>query len=914
MEDSEAKNLLTRKDAVIRETLIKKGEDDLVLYDMILTLRSKSDSSASDVKYSYEGIVNIGFNYYKSEAEDENLFLNFCGFPLKLIVNGKEEFLKYEKNKIYLKSEFLLSNQNNNITIFFAGQYSNQGVGIVHYSDSIDSKEYIYTQFEPFDCNRLFPCFDQPNIKSKLKLKLITPQPWKVFANETEDNNEEITDNYKGIDEDFINFLITSNGLQKKNYKITTFKQTPKISCYLFAVCAGNYHIYENTYKPDYKVKMRVIVRDSLKIYTNPEEMIKVTIEGIEFYESYFGIDYPFNKYDQIFCPEYNFGAMENVGLVTFNECYLFKSTPTLRSKISFFITVLHELAHMWFGNLVTMNWWDDLWLNEAFATFISHLALDYTIKDSNISWLLFNYYKGFAYRDDQLPTSHSVMDEVENTLVTETNFDSITYEKGSSIVKQLYYVVGHSKFGEALNKYFNQFKYKNTVYDDFIEKMEEVCSGISLMANSWLKTTGLTSICPAQIIEEKKLKKIVVTQEPCRSEFNTLQTLVGEILLIYKPEGGALVYKAIENVKINPNKETVLQVDLEIPQAIMLNYNDWSYTKVILDHESFKFFKENLNLIEDQLLRQMIYRSLYDMVRDVRISGVEYVDILIGLLCEEKNEDIISSQLRYISTTIYNYIPRSLSKDYNSKVFKLLIQLFYKFQDKNEMVLTILDKISGVAESKGDIDVLILWLTSSEKEVINFIYDKLEISFKSSLLGDERKMEIIKRFYPTSYYDKTYKDELLEKVLSTCESVEEKNNIKLFCLGADSSIENKEKIWKRIVLNPDNESLYVIQNLMDGFATSSQSELVKEYLTERFFNELEYVDRNNTHFYTEAYIQRLSPSYFPSLDAIEKLEKYAEILKNSESSKKELLQISDHMKTQLKAYELCIQYLNSKY
>lgn len=911
MEENDTKNLLTCKEAKDREKLLKKSDEDVIFYDLTTTLRSKDDLSVRDSKYNFEGIVNIEFKYYQSQ-EDIKLFLNFSsGFPVKLLLNDKEEGFKFENSKIILDHENYLIEQVNKLSIYFFGQYCNQGVGLVHYFDSIDNKEYVYTQFEPFDCNRMFPCFDQPNLKSKLKLRLITPKKWKAFGNESEEKSEEINESYLGLEESSREFLITANGIQSKGYKITTFNQTAKISCYLFAICAGEYFIYENTYQPDYKVKMRVIVRDSLKTYANAEEMIKVTIEGIKFYESYFGVAYPFNKYDQIFCPEYNFGAMENVGLVTFNECYLFKSTPTLRSKTGYFITVLHELAHMWFGNLVTMDWWDDLWLNEAFATFISHLALEYTVKESNISWLLFNYYKGMAYRADQLPTSHSVMDEVENTMVTETNFDSITYEKGSSIVKQLYYVVGHEKFGIALSKYFNEFKYKNTVYDDFIHKMEEVCNGVSPIASQWLKTAGLTSISPTLLIEGNKLKKIVVTQEACRQEFSTLQTLVGDILLVYKIENGGLSYKTINKVTIKNEKETELEVDFDAPQAVLLNYNDWSYAKVILDHESFTFFKSNLNQIEDQLVRQMVYRSFYDMVRDVRISGVEYIDLLVGILSEEKNEDIIASQLRYVNSTISNFIPKALSREYNVKVFNLLLTLFHKFQDRKEMVLTLLDKFTNVADTKEHVDILVDWLVKSDKENISFTYENKEISFKTSLLGDDRKLAIVKNFFPTSYYESNYKAEILEKVLSNCESPEEVNNIRLYCLAADPSCESKETVWKRIVYNTENESLYAIQNLMDGFATSSQAELVKEYLTEKFFEVIEHIDNNNTHFYTEAFIQRLSPSYFPSQEIIGKIENQAIILKNSESSRKELLEISDHMRTQLKAYDLCYLYLN---
>jgi aminopeptidase N len=307
-------------------------------------------------------------------------------------------------------------------------------------------------------------------------------------------------------------------------------------------------------------------MRESLKDCGEPDEIFRVTIAGMKFYEDYFGVPFQFDKYDQIFCPEYNMGAMENVGLITLNELYCWKEKPTQRRRTGFAITVLHELAHMWFGDFVTMNWWNDLWLNESFATFISHLCLANSadLKETyTTSWVLFGDYKGYAYSADQKPTTHPVMSEVKDTDVAETDFDVIVYEKGSSLVKQMYYFIGDEAFNKGLKSYFKKYAWNNTVFEDFINEMINAAGdklkNLKDMCHLWLQKAGLNEISLNMEVNQNTnlITKFVVNQKPCLEQYPNLINHMVDFLFIYDFEDFSK-NKVFEKQLIEAKPETV--------------------------------------------------------------------------------------------------------------------------------------------------------------------------------------------------------------------------------------------------------------------------------------------------------------------------------------------------------------------
>jgi len=340
----------------------------------------------------------------------------------------------------------------------------------------VDQLQYLYTQFEVDCCRYVFPCFDQPDIKATWEFKGIIPEEWAIISNEYQNQDKLEEAKASGsivgqLNEVSSVFQATEAFQSMTNPQVFWFNQSARISTYLYAIVAGPYGYYESNVEG--MPPMRIYARKSIMSEVNHEEMFLATQTGIKFYTDLFGCGYPFNKYDQVFCPEFNAGAMENVGCVTYNEAYLFRGQQkTLQKTAGFCNTNLHELGHMWFGNLVTMKWWNDLWLNESFATFMSYLAQAKFIefeKYHGITWAMFNRYKGWAYRQDGLSSTHAICGEVVTTQDAETIFDGISYGKGSAWLKQTYNILGYDTMRAGLHRYFQEHSWKNTTLPDFV-------------------------------------------------------------------------------------------------------------------------------------------------------------------------------------------------------------------------------------------------------------------------------------------------------------------------------------------------------------------------------------------------------------------------------------------------------------
>ena len=566
---------------------------------------------------------------------------------------------------------------------------------------------------EPYDCHRLLPCFDQPDIKAILKLKVLAPHEWRVLANAYEKSISDFKSNEDlksfNLSEESLNHLVNSHDIKSKEYKLYVFEDTPRISTYLYALCAGPYHCIENTLP--YPIKLRIFMKESLKDYGYPEEIFKITIAGMKWYSEYFGHPFPFNKYDQIFCPEYNYGAMENVGLVTINEAYCFKTKPTKRALTQRAITILHELSHMWFGDMVTMKWWDNLWLNESFATLISHLCADKCedLHDSySTTWLLFNTHKGRALTADQMRTTHPVKGEIKDTLEAETEFDTIVYKKGSSMVKQMYYYIGDENFSKGLSKYFNQYHWNNTEFEDFINKMVEAAgekfSNLKDLCHNWIQKAGLNEISLDMEADPttKKITKFVVKQKPCLEQFPNMITHIVDFLFIYDFEDDSK-NKVFKRQIIEPKNETTFDFSNELaPKLVFLNYNDYGYMKLDLSYMDMGELKNYLLKCKDPLIKVALNRALFDTFRDSKISTIEFLDINLETIKNEPDEDTFSVLLQYISSAIKGYLPLKYIPEYKSKFFQILKNILEKqlsqINYNKDIVKNVLIYINGFA------------------------------------------------------------------------------------------------------------------------------------------------------------------------------------------------------------------------
>src|SRR3954471_12376640 len=358
----------------------------------------------------------------------------------------------------------------NELRVVADAAYSRTGEGLHRFVDPVDKQVYLYSQFETCDAHRMYTCFDQPDLKARFELSVTAPQDWQVITNNAPDQAE------KGR---------------------WHFPATPGISTYVTALVAGPYHVERDEYRQGEQViPLGAYCRASLAEYFDADAIFEVTKQGFDFFRKTFARPYPFDKYDQRFVPECNAGAMENAGCVTFREDYVFRSRVTDAAYERRAETILHEMAHMWFGDLVTMRWWDDLWLNESFATYASVLCQTAATRWKD-AWATFaNVEKTWAYRQDQLPSTHPIATDAPDVQTAEVNFDGITYAKGASVLKQLGAYVGVDAFLAGLREYFVEHAYGNTTLADLLRALEN-SSGRNLgdWSKLWLETAGISTL-----------------------------------------------------------------------------------------------------------------------------------------------------------------------------------------------------------------------------------------------------------------------------------------------------------------------------------------------------------------------------------------------------------------------------------
>src|SRR2546422_405663 len=475
-------NNLTRDEAARRAQLIQTP-----LYDISLDLSRDSDT------FTCEATI-----HFLCREPAANSFIDFFAPSVDSCELNGEEVPKEAFNGARITLNNL--RDANELHVLGTCEYQNIGAGLSRFKDPVDHKIYLHSQFETFDAHRMFPCFDQPDLKASFSFTVIAPDEWVVVS-----NNPGQAQTVAG----------------KENIKRWTFGATPKMSTYLTAIVAGPYHGVRDRHGD---VDLGIFCRQSLAQYVDPDEIFTVTKQGLDFYGQAYKYPYPFQKYDQLFVPEFSAGAMENIGCVTFNESMIFRSKVTEAVREDRANAILHEMAHMWFGDLVTMRWWDDLWLNESFATFMSVLAQVEATRFKN-GWVTFaNQYKAGARRQDQLPTTHPIAADVPDIESVYLNFDAITYNKGACVLRQLVAYVTQDTFLRGAQRYIKQRQSSNASLADFLSDIE-AGSGRDLKAWSklWLETAGLNTLRPLPTSQSETIGSLTIRQE-APPEFPTIR------------------------------------------------------------------------------------------------------------------------------------------------------------------------------------------------------------------------------------------------------------------------------------------------------------------------------------------------------------------------------------------------------
>ncbi len=519
--------------------------------------------------------------------------------------------------------------------------YSNTGEGLHRFVDPVDGEVYLYSQFETADAKRMFACFDQPDLKATFDVVVTAPGHWQVVSNGATTEARRLT--HSGGDT-----------------VVHTFATTPKMSTYLVALVAGPYAVWRDAYHDEHgEIPLGIFCRASLAQYMDAERLFTETKQGFEFYHCNFGVPYAFGKYDQLFVPEFNAGAMENAGAVTFLEDYVFRSKVTRYSYERRAETLLHEMAHMWFGDLVTMRWWDDLWLNESFATFASVLCqADATEYDQ--AWTTFaNVEKSWAYRQDQLPSTHPVAADIPDLHAVEVNFDGITYAKGASVLKQLVAYVGLDHFLSGLRDYFRAHAFGNATFDDLLAALEKASGrDLSDWGRQWLKTTGLNTLRPDFDVDaDGRFTRFEVRQggaAPGAGETRVHRLAVG----IYDDNGeGKLVRLHREELDVSGATTDVPALQ-GVPrgQLILVNDDDLTYCSMRLDPESLRTALVRIDDIADPLPRTLVWSAAWEMTRDAELRARDFVALVMRGVHGETEVGVAQRLLLQAQTALNSY------------------------------------------------------------------------------------------------------------------------------------------------------------------------------------------------------------------------------------------------------------------
>ncbi|KAA9394039.1 aminopeptidase N [Kocuria coralli] len=613
---------LTRAEAADRAALISVAS-----YDVVLDLTTGDTTFRTTTTVTFEAEAGASTFIDAFTAEVHQVTLNGQDLDPALVADGARIQLPElaEQNVLVVEADMF---------------YTNTGEGLHRFVDPVDREVYLYSQFEVADTRRMFPVFEQPDLKSRFAFTVTAPDHWQVISNQP-----------------------TPEPAAAGDGKATwAFSATPLLPPYITALVAGPYDVVrdELTSSDGRTIPLGVFARKSLMEYVDAEEIFEITKQGFEFYEAQFDTPYPFEKYDQLFVPQFNAGAMENAGCVTFVEAYVFRSRPTQARVERRVITVLHELAHMWFGNLVTMRWWNDLWLNESFAEYASTLASAQATRYDN-AWTTFAAMeKSWAFEQDQLPTTHPVKAEISDLEDVLVNFDGITYAKGASVLKQLVAWVGQEQFMQGLRTYFAKHGWANAELKDLMAELESA-SGRDLKdwTSRWLEDSGVNTLRPDCVRDDDNIMTSFAIVQTAPDEYPVLRPHRLAIGFYDVDDStGQLVRNHRVEIDVEGSRTEVPElVGVEAPDLVLVNDDDLAYAKIRLDEYSQDTVTEHLKDFAESLPRALVWQAAWDGVHDAVAPARGYVETVLNNIGAETDSTTVQVQLRQLDTVLDGYI-----------------------------------------------------------------------------------------------------------------------------------------------------------------------------------------------------------------------------------------------------------------
>ncbi|WP_371479157.1 aminopeptidase N [Kitasatospora sp. NBC_00315] len=706
--------------------------------------------------------------------------------------------------------------------------YTNTGEGLHRFVDPVDGETYLYTQFEVPDARRVFASFEQPDLKAAFRFTVTAPTGWVVVSNSP-----------------------TPAPVGEGATQVWTFEPTGRISSYITALIAGPYVGVFDTYENGAQsVPLGVYCRPSLREFLDADAIFAVTRQGFDYFQEKFDYPYPFAKYDQLFVPEFNAGAMENAGAVTLRDQYVFRSKVTDAAYESRAATILHELAHMWFGDLVTMEWWNDLWLNESFATFAEAVCqAEAPGSKWPGSWTTFaNQMKTWAYRQDQLPSTHPIMAEINDLEDVMVNFDGITYAKGASVLKQLVAYVGQDAFFKGVQAYFKRHAWGNTRLADLLGALEET-SGRDLGAwsKAWLETAGINILRPElTVAADGTVTSLAVLQEapalPAGAKGEAVLRPHRIAVGAYDLQDGRLVRTERIELDVQGARTEVPQfAGRKRPAVLLLNDDDLSYAKVRLDEASLAVVTEHLGAFTDSLPRALCWASAWDMTRDGELAARDYLTLALSGLPRESDIGVVQSVHRQVRAALDLYTDPVWRESGLGRWAAAAEEQLRAAEPGSDHQLAWARALASVARTDGQLALLAGLLDGS-------------VELKGLAVDTELRWTLLGRLAATGRAD----DAAIDAELARDRTAAGEQHAAT-CRAARPTAAAKAGAWESVV-ESDKLTNYVQDAVIAGFVQSDQRELLAPY-TAKYFAAVKDVWESRSHEIAQQIVVGLYPA-----------------------------------------------------
>ncbi|GAA2791101.1 aminopeptidase N [Kitasatospora paracochleata] len=804
---------LTREEARTRAALLH-----VEAYDIELDLSSARDGG------TFRSTTVVRFT---STTPGAPTFIDLVAPSVsEIVLNGEQlDTANFADSRIALPAV----QADNELRVVADCAYTNTGEGLHRFVDPVDGETYLYTQFEVPDARRVFAVFEQPDLKATYRFTVTAPEGWVVVSNSP-----------------------TPEPTGEGDTRVWSFEPTPRLSSYVTALVAGPYvGVFDEYAAGEQRVPLGVYCRPSLREYLDAEAIFDVTKQGFEYFQQKFEFDYPFAKYDQLFVPEFNAGAMENAGAVTLRDQYVFRSKVTDAAYEVRAATILHELAHMWFGDLVTMEWWNDLWLNESFATF-AEVVCQAEAPQSKWphSWTTFaNQMKTWAYRQDQLPSTHPIMAEINDLEDVQVNFDGITYAKGASVLKQLVAYVGQDAFFEGVRAYFKRHAWGNTRLSDLLGALEEASGrDLKTWSKAWLETAGINVLRPALTINtDGEIESFAVLQEapalPAGARGEAVLRPHRIAVGLYELVDGRLVRTdRIELDVDGPRTEVPELVGRHRPAVLLLNDDDLSYAKVRLDEDSLTVVTQHLGDFEDSLPRALCWASAWDMTRDGELATRDYLALALSGLQRETDIGVVQSVHRQVKVALELYADPAWREEGLQRWAAAAEEQLRAAAPGGDHQLAWARALAAVARTEGQLDLLAGLLDGT-------------VELDGLAVDTELRWTLLARLAAAGRADDKAIDAELARD-NTSSGAEHAAS----CRAARPTAAAKAEAWASVI---DSDALtnYVQEAVIGGFQQADQRALLAEY-TAKYFAAIKGIWETRSHEISQQIIGGLYPAY----------------------------------------------------